>query len=188
MPHQAQRAKLNDLTHVFKPDLTTTALNFLNLSLPEALLKLTLGLHKAYLKHSWHTCRLHKAYLKYMWSILKVYLKHTWNILKAYLKPTLSITEACLKHGWNMTKAYLKPNLILLYPYLTPLTTFDLLEGFEENGVTYVRTYVRTDGVTSSLLELLSQLKMGNSLLFSQFSLVNFFIAFNWHIGSEIGG
>ena len=52
MPHQAQRAKLNDLTHVFKPDLTTTALNFLNLSLPEALLKLTLGLHKAYLKHS----------------------------------------------------------------------------------------------------------------------------------------
>ena len=43
-----------------------------------------------------------------------------------------------------MTKAYLKPNLILLYPYLTPLTTLDLLEGFKENGGTYVRTYVLT--------------------------------------------
>ena len=48
-----------------------------------------------------------------------------------------------------MSKAYLKPNLILIYPYLIPLTTLDLLEGFEENGGTDVRTDGRSDIVTT---------------------------------------
>ena len=44
-----------------------------------------------------------------------------------------------------MSSAYLKPNVILLYPYLTPLTPLDLLEGFKENGGTDGRTDVRAE-------------------------------------------
>ena len=49
-----------------------------------------------------------------------------------------------------MSKAYLKHNLILLNPYLTPLTPLTFLRAFKKTGVrTYVRTYGRSDIVTT---------------------------------------
>ena len=80
--------------------------------------------------------------MKHNWSIPEAYLKHTWNILEAHLKHTWTILEVYFKHT--------NP----------PWSSLTSLKAFKKMG--YVRTYVRMYGVTSSLLELMSQLKMND--------------------------
>ena len=124
-------------------------------------------------KHFNHTCKIPEAYLRYTWIILDLYanhtwweleanikhkcslfgayLKHTWWIPKAYLKHTWSIPEAIktlLKHTWSLYKANMKP-------------TWSLMKN-KKKGLG--STDVHKHGVTSSLLELLSQLKIYNWL------------------------